>query len=45
MGDTSTEIATILTKFMEISEESDAKRRIMDAEMEEKRREQERKHE
>ena len=44
VGDTSSEIATILTKYMEISEESDAKRRLMDAELEEKQREQEREH-
>ena len=42
---TSIELADILTRFMEVSEESDAKRRLMEAELEEKRREQERKHE
>ena len=41
----SDELSHILTKFVEVSEECDAKRRLMEAELEEKRREQERKHE
>ena len=47
MGEAPSEIAIILTltKFMEILEENEAKSRLMEAELEEKRREQERKHE
>ena len=45
MGDAPSEIATILQKFIEVSEESDAKRRLMEAELEDRRRKQERKYE
>ena len=41
----SDELSTILTKFIEVTEENDTKRRLVEAELEEKRREQERKHE
>ena len=38
-------IITVLSKFMEVSEESERKRRQLEAEIEDKRREQERAHE
>ena len=44
-GGTSSEIAEIITRVIQVSEECDAKRRVLEAELEEKRREQERKHE
>ena len=43
--DGSEELSTILAKFIEVTEECDTKRRLAEAEIEEKRREQERKHE
>ena len=43
--DDHTGLSTILAGFVAYSEEADAKRRILEAELEEKRREQERKHE
>ena len=44
-GDGSQELSTILTKFVEISEECETKRQLLESELEEKCREQERKHE
>lgn len=43
--DGSDELSTILAKFIEVTEECDTKRRLVEAELEEKRREQEQKHE
>ena len=43
--DDHTGLSTILAGYVAYSEEADAKRRILEAELEEKRREQERKHE
>lgn len=43
--DTSDNLSQILMKFVQVSEECNAKRRKMEAELEEKRREQEQKHE
>ena len=43
--DGSEELSTILAKFIEVTEECDTKRRLAEAEIEEKWREQERKHE
>ena len=43
--DGSDELSTVLAKFIEVTEECDTKRRLVEAELEEKRREQERKHE
>lgn len=44
-GDGSQELSTIWTKFVEITEECETKRRLLESELEEKRREQIRKNE
>ena len=40
----SKELSTVLAKFIEVTEVCDTQRRLVEAEIEEKRREQERKH-